>query len=102
MTLTGPGEVCQETDSPALHLQVRNQPQARHLPPPMPGLAHGKGKPIMLAVLAAIFFGIGFIVIAFIHATVPAAIVPGFLYLGLFCLALHALVPYTPWRSRNP
>lgn len=52
----------------------------------------------MLAVIAAILFGIGFIVVGFVHGSVPPAIAPGFLYLGLFCLALHLLAPYTPWH----
>ena len=56
----------------------------------------------MLAVIAAILFAVGFICAAFIHGNVPAAIVPGFLYLGLAFLAVHLVWPSTPWHRPPP
>jgi hypothetical protein len=53
----------------------------------------------MLAIIAAIVFGIGFFAAAFLNA-VPQAVVPGFLYLGGFFLALHLLWPYSPWHRQ--
>lgn len=50
----------------------------------------------MFAVAAAVLFAVGFILVG-AKADVSTWIVPGFLYLGLVCLAVHALGLW-PWR----
>lgn len=93
VSLTGLGAYCLRAGC--------NQPQARFRPPPRRTRASRLERDtIVLAVIAAVLFGIGWVIVAFVHGSVPAAIVPGFLYLGLFCLALHLLIPYTPWHRQ--
>ena len=56
----------------------------------------------MLAVLAAIAFGVGY-VLNLVKANPPAALAPGaLLLLGLFFLALHLCGVGAGWSVRRP
>ncbi len=54
----------------------------------------------MLAVIAAVFFAVGYIIQGLgTHASVW--IVPGFMWLGLACLALHFATPWIATRGQQ-